>query len=126
MASPLMTLLASGSTSGAVPTAVTDGVALPYHCNEAAIMLRSTAGSGTMTATPVIWGWSVLNAAWFRIGTLNGGTALAEIAADQLSYTELIIGLRAFTRLACELTVSGTNTAVEVTAHPFRAELSTR
>jgi hypothetical protein len=121
-----MTLLAAGSTSGAVPSAATDGVAFPFYADQAIIMVKSTAGSGTMTATPVLWGYSVLNAEWYRIGGLNGGTALAEVAADTLSHTELIVGLRPFTRLAVELTVSGTNTAVKITAHPVRSELSTR
>jgi hypothetical protein len=121
-----MTLLASGSTSGAVPALVTDGVAFPYLADQAIIMLKSTAGSGTMTATPVLWGWSILNAEWYRIGALNGGTAIAEVVADTLNYTELVVGLRPFTRLAVELTVSGTNTAVKVTAHPIKAESSSR
>lgn len=126
MATPLMTLLAAGSTSGAVPSAATDGVAMPYLADQVMIMLRSTAGSGTMTASPIIWGYSVLDAHWYRIGALNLGTALAEVAADTLSYTEILVGVRAFSRLACELTVTGTATAVTVIAHPVRAEASSR
>lgn len=99
---------------------------MPFMADQAVIMLKSTAGSGTMTASPVLWGYSILNAGWYRIGALNGGTALSEVAADTLNYVELVVGLRAFTRLACELTVSGTSTAVLVTAHPVRAEMSSR
>lgn len=129
LASPLMTLLASGSTSGAAPTAATDGVAIPYFADQATIMLKSTAGSGTMTATVRIWGYSVLNSEWYALGVLNAGTAIPEVTtADTLSYTEQIVGLRAFIRLAAEIigSLGGSSTAIKVTAHPIRAELSSR
>lgn len=110
-------LLAAGSTSQAAPTlnTATGGVALPFACDQVAILVRSTAGSGTMTAVIILWGYCEQTGFWHRVGQLNGGSAIAETTADAINYAELVVGLRCFDRLAIELgTLGGSGTAVAV------------
>lgn len=123
-----MTLAAAGATSVSAPTrdSATAGVAIPFHCDQALILVRSTAGSDTMTATVKVWGYQPEKARWYVVGTLNGGSAIAETETDEINYSELIVGLRGFTRLTVSQAVSGTATATEVVAIPVRAETSTR
>lgn len=111
--------LLAAATSSAAPATITDstlGVAMPISADQALVLVRSTAGSGTMTATLVLWGYSPVTAQWHQIGALNNGSAIAETSkADTIAYAELVSGLRRFTRLYCEITsLGGTNTAVDV------------
>lgn len=90
--------------------------------DDGVILVRSTAGSGTMTVTLRIWGYSPLSAAWHPLGTgateanrgvLNEGNAIDEDGSDIIVHAETISGLSAFNRIYLEVTViSGTATAV--------------
>ena len=110
-------LAGGGSTSSAAPTATDSaaGVALPYLCDQALILLRSTNGSGVMTADIRLRGWSAKAGRWYTIGSLNNGTAVPELSADLIDYTELVVGLRAFSRVHAQIiTLGGTATEVEL------------
>lgn len=121
-------LLESRTTTNGVPSSASDGVEIativqglipaPRYCD---VLVYSTAGSGTMTATIKLWGYSVSRAAWFVLGVgtsgvLNAGAAIAETSSDSISYTEEIAGvLRGYSRLYAEVTaIGGTSTAISV------------
>lgn len=132
-------LLTAATGTNSPPTVVTDGVPKKGRTpgttdsglgesDSAVILVRSTAGSGTMTVTLRLWGWSDLTGVWHPIGTsttdasrglLNQATAIGEGPgpADTLRHAELVQGLSAFQRLYCEVTaIGGTSTAVSVLA----------
>lgn len=90
--------------------------------NDGVILVKSTAGSGTMTVTLRVWCYSPLTAAWHPLGSnateatrgvLNDGNAIDEDGSDNLVHAEPITGLGAFTRIYLEITaIGGTSTAV--------------
>lgn len=120
------TLTGAGSTTVAAPSSVTLatlGMPIPFCCNQATVLVRSVLGSGTMTASPVLWGFSPTQLRWYMIGALNAGTAVPETSkADTIAYCELVTGLRRFSKLYCELSVSGTAVEIEVVADCIRAQ----
>jgi len=122
--------LGSGATTKAAPTAATDGAAIPQGVNQALILLKSTAGSGTMTASVRLWGYSQTSAVWHMLGTgtgagasntaglLNTGSPIEESpTANTLRHAELINGLLRFDRIDYEIvSLGGSGTAVSVYA----------
>ncbi len=123
-------LTGGGSTTVAAPTltSATAGVALPFLCDQALVLVRNVdnATSVTKTISPILWGYNAEAAEWFVIGALNAGVAIAETSADAINYAELVVGLRGFSRLYCQLAVSGAGVEAEVLVIPFRAETVTR
>lgn len=117
----VITLLTAATTSG-VPaslTASTGGVALPYCTDQAIILIHSTAGTGTLTATVRIWGFQKEVSRWYDLGPLNAGSPIGEITgADVIAYAEGIAGLRPFSHLYAEIVgaLGGTATAITVAA----------
>jgi hypothetical protein len=118
------TLITAGSSSVAAPTLTdaTAGVSIGFCCDQAVILVRSLLGSGDITASPILWGYNPTAGAWFEIGALNSGNAIAETTTDAVNYAELIVGLRAFTRLHCELATGGTAPEFAIYAHCVAAE----
>ena len=115
----------SGATAG-VPCypdpSLAPGANDSGHCftgrdaRESTIVIRSTAGTGTMVGTFVLWGYLATVNEWFPI-KLNAGTALAEYSSDKILYREYVLGLGHFDRLYLELqAVGGTGTAFEAWA----------
>lgn len=121
-------LLESRTTTNGAPSGASDGVEIatvtgalvpaPRYCD---VTVYSTAGSGTMTATIKLWGYSVARSAWVVLGVgtsgvLNAGAAIAETSSDSISYTEEVAGvLRGYSRLYAEVTaIGGTSTAISV------------
>jgi len=92
---------------------------------QCAFILKSTAGSDTMTATVKLWVWSDAISEWAPYGTdstaaskgiLNEGNAIAEFSdvADRLLHVELVNGLVNFEAIYAQLTaIGGTDTAVD-------------
>lgn len=112
-------LTGGGATSAGAPT-LTDGtlgVALPFMTDEALLLVRNTdvATGTTKTADLVLWGWSQSQQRWYYIGEPNSGTQLAEVASDVLSHSEMLDGLRRYTRLYCQIgSLGGAGTEIEV------------
>ncbi len=112
-------LAAGGATSSAAPDLLdaTLGVKLPHLTDEALLLLRNVdvvAGT-TKTATGTLWGYSNTAAGWYVIGAVNGGAAIAEVAADTLAHAELITGLRRFSRVYFQIgTLGGAGTEIDV------------
>lgn len=89
---------------------------------ELTLMLYSTAGSGTMSVSARLWGYTPANGGmWFPMGIgadatkgmINAGSAMGETAADKIRHTETISLPGHFERLYLEITaISGTSTAV--------------
>jgi len=90
---------------------------------QCAIVVKSTAGSATMTVTLKFWVYAVAVAEWMPLGThsgdstkgvLNQGNAIGEVAANSLLHTELVNGLQHYDRVYLEITaIGGTDTAVD-------------
>lgn len=124
----LMTLL-SEATSNASPSDKTDatlGAPIPFLADEITVLVHSTAGSGTLTASIRMWGYCAVAARWYNLGLLNGGTDIAESDTDALSHVETLDGMRRFIRLYAEIeSLGGTNTAVTLLAFPSRATTAT-
>jgi hypothetical protein len=90
--------------------------------DEALLLLRSTAGSGTMTCTGKLWGYSRLTTEWHPLGTgaaaadkglINDGYALGETDADLIQHSEIVKGIVGFDEALLELTaIGGTSTAI--------------
>jgi len=89
---------------------------------DAVVFIASTAGSGAMTATFKVWGFSTAAGAWAPLGVdataasrglLNGGSAVDEVSTDAIRHTEPLACAWAFDRLYLEITaIGGTATAV--------------
>ena len=89
-----------------------------------ALVLESTAGSGTMTVTVKIWVYSDAIADWMPYGTdstaanrgvMNEANAIDEVVSDKLRHTELVAGLDNYERIYAEVTaIGGTATAVDL------------
>ncbi len=121
-------LLEAATAANSPPTLATHGIDLSDVFNAArpstaAIMVRSTAGSGTMTVTLRQWGYAPAVAVWMPLGAhataasrgvLNLGNAIDEIAADTIRHCESIaVPPLHFTRFYLEITaIGGTATAI--------------
>lgn len=121
-------LLDAVTATNGVPSAATAGIEVntlgyggkgPTACS---FILKSTAGSGTMTVTIKMWGYDTTVAVWVPLGTnataaskglLNEGNAITEHAADVLRHAEPLDLPNHFDRLYAEVTaIGGTGTAV--------------
>lgn len=108
-------LLTAVTAANSPPSAVTDGISLDElnWTDEGSILVKDTAGSGTMTVTLALWGYSSLSGAWHKMGDLNDGVAIAETSSDDIEYAEPVVGLRDFQRLYLEVVaIAGTSTAI--------------
>lgn len=133
-------LAATANTTA--PSLITDGVQIRQKGysstarglqgqGRAAVLVKSTAGSGTMTVTVLLWGYypgkpedSQAAAGWYPLGTattatnkgkLNDGSAMGETTADLIRHVEMIENLAMFTRMDAQiLDIGGTATAVNV------------
>lgn len=122
-------LSGGGSTASGVPTAgsATVGIAMPGCVDQATVLVQSVKGSGVMDATLRLWGYNAGTSRWYSIGLLNAGVAIAEANTDLLAYTELVVGLRRFSRMYCEIeSLGGTATEVEVYLDCVPAEPTSR
>lgn len=132
---PWIRLVNAATGTNGAPSTATDGVSLRTRQpgldgaswrgrNSGVILLKSTAGSGTMTVTVRMWAYSPLTAAWHPLGSsgteadrgkLNGGNAIDEDGSDNVVHAEPVSGLGAFTRLYSEITaIGGTATAITI------------
>ncbi len=130
-------LLTAATATNSAPTTAAAGSSLHLGSNpgrpnegfslstldDCVLLMKSTAGSGTMTVTLKLWGYCASpTAAWHPLGThtvdasrglLNEATAIGEVTADALSFSQVITGLRHFDRVYLEITaIGGTSTAV--------------
>jgi hypothetical protein len=133
---PSIKLLTAATATNGAPTAVTHGVSRKgapgsttnspnglAECDEAVILIKSTAGSAVMTGTFKLWGYSPLTEVWHPVGThataatkgvLNQGNAIAETGTDLVRHAELVQGIGVFTRFYLEITaIGGTDTAFD-------------
>jgi hypothetical protein len=111
----------SGSSAGKGLRGLPDNLG-GLNIDEAALAVKSTAGSGAMSVTLKLWVWHDVLAEWMPLGSstvdadrgkVNQATAIGEVATDKLQHTELVRGLRHFDRIYCEVTaIVGTGTAV--------------
>lgn len=120
-------LAGGGATASAAPTldSATAGVKIPHTCDQALILLRNvdTATGTTKTAAATLWGFSPVTERWYEIGALSDGSSVAETSSDAINYAELVVGLRGFSRLYCQIdSLGGAGTEVEVYAHCTPAE----
>ncbi len=129
-------LLSAATATNGVPTAATATAGFPLAGlaftglshnvsgdNQSAIVLKSTAGSGTMTCTLKLWVYSNAVAEWMPYGTdstdankglLNEGNAIGEVNSNSLIHAELVNGLHHFDYVYLEITaIGGTATAVD-------------
>ncbi len=117
-----------GSTASAYPTSLTNeaiGKKVPFPCDEAVYLIRSVAGSGTMTATVRLWGYFQALGRWYVLGTgsaqgvLNGGVAIGEISTstNQIAQAEGMAGLRYCSSLYAEIVGALGGTATEIELH---------
>ncbi len=112
-------LTGGGATSSAVPTAGSDtvGMDLPFCTDQITMLVRSVAGSGTMTADLRLWGFHYPTLTWYNLGRMNGEAAISEVSTDLIAHAEPLIGMRKFSRLYCEIeSLGGTGTEIEVYA----------
>lgn len=125
-------LLDAATAANSPPSSATAGHSLRHRQtggqgywrgkNDGVLLIKSTAGSGTMTATFRVWCYSPLTAAWHALGSnsteasrglLNTASAVDEDGTDNIHHAEPITGLGAFTRIYLEITtIGGTSTAV--------------
>ncbi len=120
---PVQVLTAATATNSP-PTLGSATVGFPIHqpCDRATFVLKSTAGSGTMTVTVKLWGYFPAMAEWAPLGVhataatkgvLNDGNAIAETTTDGIQHAEEIFGLMRCSRIYAEITaIGGTSTAI--------------
>lgn len=112
-----VTLFTGGSVASKTAPTLTDatlGEAVPFFADEGVALVRTVNGSGTLTATVTIWGFAPATQVWYKVKTLNAGSAIAETTADAINYAETVTGLRRFSRLYSQLATGGTGPEVEV------------
>ena len=95
----------------------------PERDTTSAIVVKSTAGSGTMTVTLRLWVYSSAISEWMPYGThataaskgvLNEANAIGEVNLNSIVHAELVNGLHHFDRVYLEVTaIGGTATAVD-------------
>ena len=126
-------ILDAATATNSPPSGASAGLAIPSASNAAAqiwplpydvlVLVYSTAGSATMTATIKLWGYVTTAATWVPLGvgadttkgTLNAGAAIGETSADVLRHSEIVSGLFGFDRVYAEVVaIGGTSTAVTV------------
>jgi hypothetical protein len=107
-------LTGGGATSVSAPGDADDGTAAPHLTDEAVLIVRSVAGSGTMTATPILYGWHPELRCWIKVYT---SSALAETGSDTIAAQVALDDLYPYSRFAVELSVGGTGTEVGVYLH---------
>ena len=118
-------LLTAAIATNSAPSAATDGVTLGdvAHQDDVGLLVASTAGSGTMTCTIRMWGYSAVTSAWHPLGTgtdslkgtINEQTALGETGTNVIRHAEILGGLFAFERMYAEIVaIGGTSTAISV------------
>lgn len=124
-------LTGGGATTSAAPsdlTSTTIGVQLPNQCDEAKLLLwnvDAVAGT-TKTATGTLWAYHPYSGRWAPLGVINGGAAVAEAISDKLSYVELIVGLRGFTRAYFQIgSLGGAGTEIQVALDCVPADTTT-
>ena len=110
----------SGGSAGVSLASAAIGPPWPTTCT---LLVRSTAGSGTMTVTIRLWGYAEDAAVWLPLGvgldatkgTINAGAAIGETGSDVIRHCEPIANVFHFSRLYAEVTaIGGTSTAVTV------------
>lgn len=121
-------ILDARATTNSAPSGSSAGLAIPSADiwplpDDVVVLVYSTAGSGTMTATIKLWGYVTAAAMWVPLGvgadttkgTLNAGAAIGETSADVLRHSEIVSGLFGFDRVYAEVVaIGGTSTAVTV------------
>jgi len=118
-------LLASATATNGAPSGASAGMScdflrkfgeIPAACS---ILIKSTAGSGVMTATLKLWGYD--GATWYPVGVgadstkgeLNAAAAIGETSADSIRHSEVFNYPGLWVRLYLEiLAIGGTNTAI--------------
>lgn len=126
------TLLSAATATNGQPSAATDGIQLPSGAHRAALLLDSTAGSGTMTVTIRIWGYEPETGKWYPLsvgaasaegdtaneaGWMNAGNPIVEIDTNELRHYEVIEDLGHFERIYAQVVaIGGTATAVQLEA----------
>jgi hypothetical protein len=108
-------LTGSGATSSSAPSLTSKAAYRdrPFYADEALALVWSEAGSGTMDATVTLWGWEEETARGHLIGTLNEGDAIPEAADDQISYSEMVVGVGGFSAFYAQIASPG-GTATEI------------
>lgn len=121
-------ILDAATATNSPPSGGSAGLAIPsaniWPLPDAVVVLvYSTAGSATMTATIKLWGYVTAAAMWVPLGvgadttkgTLNAGAAIGETSADVLRHSEIVSGMFNFDRVYAEVVaIGGTSTAVTV------------
>lgn len=124
---PFVTLLTDAIATTTVPTTVAHGVDITdiAHYNTGSLQVISSdflAGE-VMSCTLRLRGWSPDVGKWLTLGPgpdadkgkINLYASLGETSTDAIAHEETITGLRAFTRLDCEVVaIAGTDTAITV------------
>lgn len=123
-------LLSTTSATNGTPSGASAGLALSTIVSyfggvpdPMTLLLESTAGSGTMTVTARLWGYTPLDGGtWVPLGTggdttkgtINAGNAIGETTADRLLHAEPFQLTGSFQRYYLEVTaIGGTSTAVK-------------
>lgn len=124
-------LLSGATATNSPPSGASAGLAISdisnlfnFMPNEIGLLVYSTAGSGTMTATIRLWSYHDVASDWFPLGTgadgtkgtINAGTATGETGTDEIRHQEILsLGGLVGSRLYAEVTaIGGTSTAVSV------------
>lgn len=123
-------ILEARTSNNSPPSGASAGEANPVSGNlispvpdVAEVLVRSTAGSATMTCTVRLWGYVTSIATWFPLGPgadatkgyLNNGAAIGETSTDSITHAERVRGLFSFDRIYAEiLAIGGTATAITV------------
>ena len=118
--------LASTTTANGTPSGTSAGIDVALLVDrgspsKVSFLLKSTDGSGYMSATIRMWGYHSAIGDWVPTGTgcatskgrLNAGQAIHECDTDRIAHAELLDAPLHFARLYCELVdITGTSTAV--------------
>lgn len=113
----------SGASAGIATTVLDTDHGQYFYAPSATLIVRSTAGSDTMTVTIRLWGYDSLSTVWVPLGpggdstkgTINEGAAIGETGSNTIRHAEMVDNWMDFDRLYPEITaIGGTATAVTV------------
>lgn len=114
-------LLNAATATNSAPSGAAAGISTKNLADDISLKVYSTAGSGTMTVTLALWGYNETLAKWFRLGLLNGGSAIGETSSDAINYAEPASRIKDYQRIYLEITaIGGSSTAITAYAYSGR------
>lgn len=112
----MLTLLSAATATNSAPSGATAGVDLKFTAGTVRnaaehVLYVDFAGTGALSVTLKLWGYSEQRAKWYPMGTVNDASAIT--ATTSGTFAEVLYSVKHFDRVYLEVTaISGTSNTV--------------